>query len=197
MEKTMINKIEEISEQILRQLQGFGTGQQLIIAIDGRCASGKTTLAEVLREKTSCNVIHADHFFLRKEQRTPQRLEEAGGNIDYERLRDEVLLPLSSDGTCSYRKFDCKSMSLCEDEIIVEPNPLTVVEGSYSCHPELWDYYGFRVFLNVEFEEQLRRIEHRNGVDAVSVFKSRWIPLEEKYFAAYRILQRCDLSINT
>lgn len=193
----MKNNIEKIAEEILEHIQGFGDSKPSIIAIDGRCASGKTTLAALLKEKTGCNVIHADHFFLRKEQRTQQRLEEAGGNIDFERLRDEVLLPLRRNGSCSYRKFDCKSMSLSEEEIVVKANPLTVVEGSYSCHPELWDFYDLRIFLSVGADEQAKRIERRNGVDAATMFRERWIPLEEKYFAAYRISQRCDLVFNT
>ena len=39
----------------------------------------------------------------------------------------------------------------------VEPGTLVLVEGSYSCHPELWEHYARRVFLSVEPEEQLRR----------------------------------------
>ena len=72
-----------------------GSGQRLLIAVDGRCASGKTTLAATLEEETGCNVVHMDDFFLRPEQRTPQRLAEPGGNVDYERFRQEVILPLS------------------------------------------------------------------------------------------------------
>ena len=192
----MISNEEKIAGDVLERIKAFD-GKPLIIAIDGRCASGKTTLAALIQEKTGCNVIHADDFFLRKEQRTQERLEEAGGNIDYERLRDEVLIPLSREGKCVFRRFDCKSMSLSDKEIVIRPNPLTVIEGSYSCHSELWNYYDFRIFMNVVQYEQLRRIEQRNGADAVSVFQNRWIHLEEKYFSAYRIAERCDMMIET
>lgn len=192
----MISNEEKIAGDVLERINAFD-GRPLIIAIDGRCASGKTTLAALIQKKTGCNVIHADDFFLRKEQRTQERLEEAGGNIDYERLRDEVLIPLSREGKCAFRRFDCKSMSLSDKEIVIRPNPLTVIEGSYSCHSELWNYYDLRIFMNVVQYEQLRRIEQRNGVDAVSVFQNRWIPLEEKYFSAYRIAERCDMMIET
>ena len=37
----------------------------LLIAVDGRCAAGKTTLAAALREGTGCQVIHRDDFCLR------------------------------------------------------------------------------------------------------------------------------------
>lgn len=33
-----------------------------LIAIDGRCAAGKTTFAEKLSSIMECSVIHMDHF---------------------------------------------------------------------------------------------------------------------------------------
>lgn len=168
----------------------------LIVAVDGRCAAGKTTLAEQLREMLGCNVIHADSFFPRPEQRTAERLNEPGGNLDYERLLTEVILPLERGEAFSYRPFSCKTQSLV-GEIHVEPNEVTIVEGSYSCHPLLWEHYGLRVFLTVDPEEQLRRIERRSGTNALTVFRERWIPLEEKYFAALNIAERCDLVSDT
>ncbi|MFR3310794.1 MAG: hypothetical protein ACLTTQ_09535, partial [Christensenellales bacterium] len=83
-----------------------------IIAIDGRCAGGKTTLAHAAEELLlargiPCRTLHTDDFFLRPEQRTEQRMKTAGGNIDFERLRDEVLLPLSRGESCLCRPYRC------------------------------------------------------------------------------------------
>ena len=69
------------------------------VAIDGRCASGKTTLARALQEKIDCNVFAMDDYFLRPEQRTAERLSEAGGNVDRERFLREILLPVSQRKT--------------------------------------------------------------------------------------------------
>lgn len=190
-----MKNIEFTAEKILNELKALKKSAPLIIAIDGRCASGKTTLAALLKEKTGCNVIHADDFFLRKEQRTKQRLEEPGGNIDYERLEAEVLISLRHTGKCQYRKFDCRTMSLCEEAIVVEPAPLTIVEGSYSCHPRLFNYYDFSIFLNVEQDEQIKRILQRNGKEKAENFKNKWIPLEEKYFSAFNISEICNMII--
>ena len=73
--------------QAIRQLQKEkeGLDEPLIVAIDGRCGSGKTTLGEYLEQVFDCNLFRMDDFFLRMEQRTPQRLKETGGNVDYER----------------------------------------------------------------------------------------------------------------
>ena len=74
--------------------------------------AGKTTLAGMIQKETGCNVIHMDHFFLQPGQRTKERLDEPGGNVDYERVRKEVLIPLSQGKAFAYQPFDCKSMEL-------------------------------------------------------------------------------------
>ncbi|MBQ4050287.1 MAG: hypothetical protein IJD13_01520, partial [Oscillospiraceae bacterium] len=70
--------------------------EAVTVAIDGSCASGKSTLAAALTERYDCNLFHLDDFFLRPEQRTPERFAEVGGNVDYERFQEEVLLPLKA-----------------------------------------------------------------------------------------------------
>lgn len=90
-----------------------------LIAIDGRCAAGKTTLTKRLSSILNCSVIHMDHFFLRPEQRTKERLAQAGGNVDRERFEKEVLKPLRAGKAFTYRAFDCHQMSLAEEIEIV------------------------------------------------------------------------------
>lgn len=166
------------------------THEHLLVAIDGRCASGKTTLANELAHLLNCQMIRMDHFFLRPEQRTQERYAEAGGNVDRERFLQEVLIPLQAGKPFSYQPFDCHTMTL-GDPIFVDRAPVTIVEGTYSCHPALRDAYHLRFFLTVDGEEQLRRIAARNGEAALAVFKARWIPLEEAYFAAFDVEKFC------
>ena len=54
---------------------------RVLVAFDGGSAAGKSTLAEYFRSLYDCNILHMDDFFLRPEQRTPQRFEEIGGNV--------------------------------------------------------------------------------------------------------------------
>ena len=62
----------------------------VILAIDGPASSGKTTLAASLLSKYDCTVFHMDDFFLTLEKRSLKRLNEVGGNIDYERFMEEI-----------------------------------------------------------------------------------------------------------
>lgn len=178
-----------LTAEIDRRLREKG---RVIVAIDGRCGSGKTTLAARLAQDLSAAVFHMDDFFLRPHQRTEARLGESGGNVDYERFLSEVLMPLAAGETVTYRPFSCAKKAL-EAPITVEAKPVAIVEGSYACHPALWEHYDLRVFLTVAPQEQLRRIRLRSGEEKAAVFASRWIPLEERYFAAFDIERRCDI----
>lgn len=185
-------------EAATREVERLKNGDhRIIVAVDGRCASGKTTFARSLSERLGCAVFHLDDFFLRPEQRTRERLETAGENVDHERFLCEVLGPLRrGDNTITYRPFDCSTASLSEP-IPITVGDVAIVEGSYSCHPELWANYDLRVFLTVSEHEQMKRITDRNGADAARKFRDLWIPLEEKYFAAYDVENRYDLRCST
>lgn len=170
------------------------TDGPVIVGIDGGSCSGKSFLANRLGERFGGNVFHCDDFFLRPEQRTPQRLQEPGGNMDRERLLDEVLLPLSRGETVTYRPFSCGTMTLLPP-VTVPPRRLSIVEGSYSLHPSLRAYYGLAVFLKVPWELRLQRLYGREG-DKAAQFLSRWLPMENAYFSVFGIAQSADLILD-
>lgn len=182
---------------VLQEVQNLlEAGEKPIFAIDGRCASGKTSLAALLRAFFPCNVFHMDDFFLPLDLRTEDRLSAPGGNVHYERFFSDVLLPLCSGQPFSYQPFYCKDGSF-GPSIQVAPRPLSVVEGAYSMHPALRRYYGQSVFLTVSPEIQQSRILARNGKETLRMFNERWIPLEERYFAELQIPGLCGEVIDT
>ena len=170
------------------------TKKRAVIAIDGGVCSGKTTLAAEFANRFGAAVIHTDDFFLRPEQRTPERFAEAGGNFDRERFFSEVLVPLKKGEAFSYQKFDCHTLSLSE-KVDVVPMPLTVIEGSYSHHPFFEGFYDLRVFLSISEAKQKIRVTQRNGDDA-DIFFSRWIPFEKRYFRTFSIEKKADIVIS-
>lgn len=166
-----------------------------IIAIDGKSASGKSTLAYNLSQLFDCNVFHMDDFFLQKSQRTPERFAQPGGNVDYERFYDEVYKPLTEKNNVLYRKFDCSKMALGKTET-VEYKKLNIVEGAYSMRPEFKDGYALKIFLNIDSEKQKKRILNRNGKAMLERFINEWIPLEEKYFEYFSVADNADIVVN-
>lgn len=168
--------------------------EAILVAIDGPCASGKTTLAKKIAAELDCNVIHTDHFFLRPEQKTAERLFEIGGNLDRERFFEEVLSPLLRKRPFSFRPYDCQKGEKGE-EIFVPMKKITVVEGSYSHHPFFGDVYDLRVFLEISPEAQKRRLLSRNP-QSHRRFLEEWIPKENAYFEAFSIREKADYILN-
>lgn len=158
-----------------------------VLVIDGDCAAGKTTLAAQIAARLSCNRFHMDDFFLPPALRTEARLHEAGGNVHYERFEKQVLNPLLQTIPFSYGAYSCADHFT--REISVTPKSVAVIEGSYALHPRFLKAYramnAVLVFMRVPAEEQLRRIQSRNGEAMLRRFREEWIPMEKKYQQAY------------
>jgi uridine kinase len=181
-------------EQLCRKVQEiYHRKGKAVIAIDGRCGAGKSTLGAWLAEQYHARLFHMDDFFLRPEQRTPERFAEAGGNFDRERFLEEVIPFIGKKETFSYRIFDCSKMCLFGNAEISD-SALVIVEGSYSHHPAFAEVFDLRVFLRVDEAERKRRIIERNG-EMSKMFFTRWIPLENRYFEAFQIEEKADLVI--
>ena len=211
----LIRAVESVKNKINQLL---AEKDHVIVAIDGRCASGKTTLAGVLQQELNCNVVHMDDFFLRPEQRTAERLQTPGENVDHERFMEEVLLPYknakivetagSQEPDCQelfdqgrkekqtseiwYRPYDCHTKRLT-DQICIVPGKVLVVEGAYSCHKELYEHYDLHIFMDVKPQVQLERIVARNGAEQAKRFQEMWIPLEERYLAEFGVEEQCEM----
>lgn len=168
---------------------------QTLVALDGPCATGKTTLGGILSQLYQCPLFHLDDFFLPPERKTAQRLAEPGGNVDAERFFTDVLSPLSRGETVRYRPYRCHLGTLGE-EITVPPAPLAVVEGVYSLRPDLRPYYHVTCFLEVPWSTRRARLLSRNGAEGLDRFEKLWIPLENAYFQAFPIRERCDVVLS-
>ncbi len=189
------SSLEEAAGLVQKQLASFRDQKEktnskgvadfsnlLIICIDGRCASGKTSLAALLESQIeNSQVIHLDDFFLQPYQRTPKRYATPGRNIDSERIIQEILEPARHGLPIVYQPFSCRSMSLQAPVSIGKPEVL-ILEGSYAANSDLGPYADLRILTTIDPDLQLERIEKRNGKEKLQDFKSRWIPLEENYF---------------
>ena len=188
-----IERFAQVTERV-RELIATDA-ERILIAIDGKCASGKTTLGFYLKQEFDGNLFHLDDFFLQKEQRTESRLNEIGGNVDYERFRAEVIEPILAGESVKYRPFSCKTLELGEC-IDVMPKRVSIIEGSYSQHEYFGDIYDIKVFMEIDEDKQIENIRMRNGEEQLEVYKNRWIPKEEAYFKAFQIREKSDIIVN-
>ncbi len=191
----MSGGLPALTNRIHELLTRSGT---VTVAIDGPCGAGKSTMGETLRSAFSvqgCNLFHMDDFFLWPFQRTAFRLGQPGGNVDRERFLSEVLQPLKSGHAFVYQKYNCQS-----DELLpmsIKPRRIAVIEGVYSLHPELRQYYDLKVFLDIDGKMQIERLKNRSAPDQYRRFITEWIPLEESYFNALNIREAADMILRS
>lgn len=163
---------------------------RIMIAIDGRAAAGKTTLAANLEKDFSCNLIHMDDFYLPLHLRDADWKNSPGKNINFQILI-RILNHIKNGSEYSFCPYSC-ALSAYQEAVLHKPKALTIVEGSYSCSEEIKKYYDFSIFLDISFEQQKERILKRNGEDGFARFSNLWIPLEEKYFKEQHIREASD-----
>ena len=108
------------------------------------------------------------------QKRTEAVMQQPGGNIDFQRLTDEIFIPLTEGINAVYRPYDCHNDRYMRTQKI-NSNVITVIEGSYSCHPKLRNFYKLCVFMDVSKELQIKRLKARNPAK-LEAFKSVWIP---------------------
>ena len=168
----------------------------LVLALDGRCGSGKTTLADRLtRQFPASIVLHTDDFYLPPAQRVRGWEKTPCANMDLIRLRDEALRPAYEGQPVLYRAYSCRAGAYQPVQELAA-QPLVILEGSYSHHPLLAPYEDFRVFMTCSDAEQTRRLQAREG-DRYPDFAARWIPLEEAYFTQHNIEDAADFVMDT
>lgn len=184
MEKTL-KRVQRQIDELMAQ------NERIIVAIDGHCTAGKTTLAGALSEIYDCNTFHMDDFFLRPQQRTPARYAQIGGNVDYERFLEEVLTPLKAGSAFSYRPFDCGTFTLTAP-VYAAARKLNIIEGTYSHHPYFGDPYDLKIFLTVTPQIQHQRIMKRPAF-LHKRFLEEWIPMENRYFDGFHICDKADM----
>ena len=177
-------------------LLSTAAGRPILIALDGRCGSGKTTLAAQLAERfPGSRTIHTDDYYLPPAQRVPGWETLPCANMDLKRLRAEVLNPARAGQPFSYIAYSCREGAYLPP-VFCQPARLVIVEGSYSHHPLLRPYETLRVFVTCAKPEQTRRLQAREGARYAD-FSARWVPLEEGYFAQYGIETSADFVVET
>ena len=170
--------------RILDDIENIDKEGRIVIAIDGKCGSGKTTLASEIQKQLDVSIVHADDFTIPFEMKTPERLSSPGGNLHSERMLAEFFEKLD-EKEIKYHPFDY-SIGRISDRYETVDRDIVVVEGSYSLLPCFWPYYDKCYIIDEPLEVRLERILKRVGREKYQMYLDRWIPLENLYWDTYR-----------
>lgn len=175
-----------------------GARQPLIIGIDGRSGVGKSTLSATIARKLqeddgmpSVTVIEGDDFYAGGSAETWSRrpiAENADHVIDWRRQR-VVLEHLLRDGVATWQPFDWDAGSWDTDDVPLAESPVSafvssviVLEGVYSCRPELHDLLDLKVLMIAPERLRLQQLLEREGDTDQNGWVGRWSAAEDYYF---------------
>jgi uridine kinase len=156
-----------------------------LIAIDGPGGAGKSTLARHLeRALGAAATVHMDHFFLPTRERPSARgrHKPIGGDIDWRRLRAEVLDPLHVGGRVRYRRYDWTADALAEWHDL-DAGGAVIIEGVYSMRADIRDRYNLCIWVTAAPDLMLERVLAKDGKGGRSIWMHDWIPAYENYVA--------------
>lgn len=173
--------------EVFRRIDDLADRPRLMIAIDGRCGSGKSSLSQLIASVSGATVLHMDDFFQTERQKAAGE-RAAVANIDGARLM-AALQPLSRGEPFEFRPYDCLTGEFLPTRLM-RPGRICVVEGSYCLHPAVRLDYDLKIFLTIDPETQKARIRARNP-ELYDRFVEEWIPQEERYFAACGVQREC------
>lgn len=173
------------------------------VAVDGRMASGKTTLADELAVcvaglgrkvvRASIDDFHRPGHKYRsiRGDWTPQTYYDEG--FDYDGFRSLVLLPLSPGGSrrCRTALWD----SFLDQEIPanwteVEADGIVIVDGVFLQRPELVCHWDYVIWVDADAATILERAKRRDvswiGAEEEVERRSRqlWLPAHDLYEGA-------------
>ncbi|SER20296.1 Uridine kinase [Microlunatus flavus] len=151
------------------------------VGIDGKGASGKTTLAErVAAAVPGAVVVHVDDF-ARPSVETWER----------ERFVGQVLQPLLAGRPGRYERWDWGTDASLGWATVPVGVPV-VVEGVSSTDVRLGVPWDVTLWVDVPREVRLARALARDGEGMREQWVGRWMPAEDAYEAAQRPQQRVD-----
>jgi uridine kinase len=165
----------------------------VIVAVDGRCGAGKTTLASDLAQAFPCNVFHLDDFYLAMKERQIKMRSAGFVNADTARFERQVLQNVIKGAVFTYQKYLPKDEVFAD--VFVRPNRLNVVEGAYCTDDRISHYYDLKVFMTAGKDVRIKRLADRG--ENIKNYLELWIPFEENFFNKQNTQEKADIVIET
>jgi uridine kinase len=152
------------------------------IGVDGKGATGKTTLAaQIAAALPGSVVVHNDDF---------ARPDVRGWELD--RFVRQVLQPLLAGRPGRYQRWDFDRNVGAEWTTVPVGVPV-IVEGVSATDERLGVPWDFTIWVEVPYELRLARALERDGPEMMERWLTDWMPSEDAYEQAQRPQERVDL----
>jgi uridine kinase len=187
------------AETLVSAIRRVGRPEPILVAVDGRSAAGKSTLAAEVAGRIAASVIDGDDFYAGGSEAVWDAMsaaEMAAHCIDWRRQRS-VLETLARGEEARWHAYDWDAGDgrLMEQPTICPPSPTVILEGAYSARPELADLFHLRVLYDAPTGLRHRRWFEREGEGYDDDWARRWSKAEDWYFARVMPPEEFDLVI--
>jgi len=182
--------------------------QRLVVAIDGRSGSGKTTVAAAVAQAIGAVIVPCDDFFAASvsnaewDRRTPE--QRAADAIDWRRLKREAIEPWRTGRPARWYAFDFLAgprgdgtYPLRRTATELAPKPVVLLDGAYSARPELADVLDLSVLVEAAATTRDARLAAREAPEFLRQWHARWDLAEEYYFGRVRPPSAFDVVLHT
>ncbi|MCU1466065.1 MAG: family ATPase [Actinomycetia bacterium] len=146
-------------------------------------------------------MIHGDDFYRDMDDTDRRKLSAIQGvdrYFDWQRLRNEALLPLTCRKSARFGCFNWAVGHGLTPPVIVDAREIVIVEGVYSARPEFDDLLDLRVLVEVsdQLREQRRQARPRTvSRDDPQGWDALWDAAESVYFDTIRPRSAFDLIV--
>ncbi len=180
-------------DQVVSQLKKEDVQKMpVLIAIEGFGGSGKTTLAEQLKDVLQdAYIINIDDFIIKSKLTEPSWDK---GAFDRERLEQQVLIPATTGKDIAYQKLIWVTDTLSEPVAVPRVTYL-IVEGISSFHPNIAKYYDYKIWVDTPIELAKQRGHARDGSNENAQHWDLWAENDLKYQQKYHPEQTADFTI--
>jgi len=171
--------------------------RSVIVGVDGGAGSGKTTFthwfAEAIKESVNQVVIvHMDNLCVPIADRRKKYAEVS--DLDWRRLRDQVLIPLRNGKSARFQLYDWPEDRL-RDWMLIDVGGVLLIDGVTATRRELSSYYDIRIWFSCPQDIRVSRLSGRGDTSAEEI--KHWIPSEESYIASHNSVKRAHLVIDS
>ena len=162
-----------------------------LVAIDGLPVSGKSTLAERLERELGAEVVYLDDFV--RPERDWRGTAQPGFPFPYIRYDafTDAVLALGRGQVARYRYHDWAVGQLADEERVVQPCGLVVVEGVSALSQDLAHHYDLRFWIESDAKTTLAASLARGVGDWEQEWRELFMPSVELYLAT-RPQRRAD-----
>ena len=190
--------IQDIIRYITRRVV---PGRTQLVGIDGGAGAGKTTFTKWFAERigedvTPVSIVLTDLIYRPVAERWTGHIDDmpVGYDLDWERIRDQVILPLRAGKAARFQLYDW--VADCLNEMVeIDAGGVTIIDGVFALRNELADYYDLRLWLSCPLEIRVSRLLSRGDTSQAEI--DHWLPIEERYHTAHKPAESAHLVVDS